>query len=190
MKRFYLKSKFRPPRLVITFISDEWLYSMKKTEKKKAIFLIGISVIAVILLIFVNTKSVQTTQDEYANYFASVTQSSVNLTRDFQDQIGLWQLGQLSNSTMAEITNQYLSNFTSQLNEFNQTDPPEAFVKTKENLLSSFANEIKSYEFFRDYLLTGNTTKNDISTDLLSRALEDEALAFKAYEAVVNKTVS
>jgi hypothetical protein len=176
--------------LVITFILDKWLYSMKKTEKKKTAFLIGISVIAIILLIFVNIKSVQTTQDEYANYFASVTQSSVNLTRAYQDQIGLWQLGQISNGTMAEITNQYLSNFTAQLNEFNQTAPPEAFIKTKENLLSSFANEIKSYEFFRDYLLTGNITKNDVSTEFLSRALEDEALAFEAYEDVVNKTIS
>jgi hypothetical protein len=91
---------------------------------------------------------------------------------------------------MAEITNQYLSNFTAQLNEFNRTASPEAFVKAKENLLSSYANEIKSYEFFRDYLLTGNVTKNDVSTEYLSRALEDETLAFKAYEDVVNKTVS
>lgn len=163
---------------------------MKKTEKKKAAFLIGISAIAIILLVFVNIKSVQTSQDEYANYFASVAQASVNLTRAFQGQIGLWQLGQISNGTMAEITNQYLSNFTAQLNEFNRTATPEAFVKAKENLLSSYANEIKSYEFFRDYLLTGNVTKNDVSTEYLSRALEDETLAFKAYEDVINKTVS
>ena len=163
---------------------------MNKTEKKKTAFLIGICVIAITLLIFVNIKSVQTTQEEYANYFASVTQSSVNLTRAFQDQIGLWQLGQISNITMAEITNQYLRNFTDQLTEFNETAPPEAFIKPKENLLSSFTNEIESYKFFRDYLLTGNATKNDVSIEFLSQALEDEALAFKAYEEVVNKSIS
>lgn len=161
---------------------------MKRTEKRKTAFLVGISAVAIILLVFVNIKTVQTSQDEYANYFASVTQASVNLTRSFQDQIGLWQLGQISNSSMAEITNQYLRNFTAQLDNFNETASPEAFVETKENLVNSFSNEIKSYEFFRDYLLSGNATKNNISTEFLSKALEDEALAFKAYEEVVNKS--
>jgi len=163
---------------------------MKKTEKRKISFLIGISAIAIILLIFVNFRSVQTTQDEYANYFASVTQESVNLTRAYQNEIGLWQLGEISNNTMAEITNQYLNNFTNQLNAFNETTSPEIFIESKKNLLESFTNEISSYEFFRDYLLTGNVTKNDISTDFLSKALEDEALAFKAYEEIVNTTDS
>ena len=56
--------------------------------------------------------------------------------------------------------------------------------------MESFTNEILSYEFFRDYLLTDNVTKNDLSTDHLSKALESEALAFKAYEKVVNNTNS
>lgn len=163
---------------------------MKKSEKRKMYFLIGISAIAIILLIFVNFRSVQNTQVEYANYFASVTQESVNLTRAFQNEIGLWQLGEFSNNTMAEITNHYLNNFTTQLNEFNETASPEVFLESKRNLLESFTNEISSYEFFRDYLLTGNVTKNEISTDLLSKALEDEALAFKAYEEIVNITDS
>ncbi|VFJ12428.1 hypothetical protein [Candidatus Nitrosocosmicus franklandus] len=163
---------------------------MKKTEKRKTVFLIGISSIAIVLLIFVNINSAQTTQDQYANYFASVTEASVNLTRAFQDQIGLWQLGQISNNTMAEITNKYIINFTSQLNEFNETEAPEAFLETKENLLNSFVNEIKSYEFFRDYLLSGNETKNDISTQYLSQALQDEASAFKAYEKIINQSIS
>lgn len=161
---------------------------MKKTEKRKMGFLIGISTIAIILLIFVNIKSVQTTQDDYANYFASVTMESVNLTRAYQNEIGLWQLGEISNNTMAEITDNYLNNFTRQLNEFNKTAAPEVFVETKKNLLESFTNEITSYEFFRDYLLTGNVTKNELSTDYLSKALENEAIAFKAYEKVVNET--
>lgn len=163
---------------------------MKKAEKRKLGFLIGISTIAIILLIFVNIKSVQTAQDEYANYFASVTLESVNLTRAYQNEIGLWQLGEISNKTMAEITDMYLRNFTTQLNEFNETTAPDVFSETKKNLVESFTNEILSYEFFRDYLLTDNVTNNKISTDYLSKALESEALSFKAYESVVNNTNS
>ena len=163
---------------------------MNKTDKAKIAFLVGISAIAIILLLFVDMKSGKTSQDQYANYFVSVTEKSVNLTRAFQNEIGLWQLGQISNVTMAEVTDNYLKNFTSQISDFNETESPEIFRSAKENLLNSFANEIKSYEFFRDYLLTGNVTKNDISTDFLSQALEDEALSFKIYQRIINETNS
>jgi hypothetical protein len=128
--------------------------------------------------------------DNYANYFASVTLESVNLTRAYQNEIASWQLGQISNNTMVEITDQYLNNFTTQLNEFNLTESPNSFKNTKDSLVSSFSNEIKSYEFFRDYLISGNQTKNDLSTEYLSKALEDETKSFKLYQEVLNNTLS
>ena len=123
--------------------------------------------------------SVQTTENDYANYFATFTQSSANLTRAFQDEIALWQLGTVSNETMAELTDTYLVNFTKQMNEFNQTESPAAFESAKNSLVNSFNNEIKSYQYFKDYLLTGNETLNEISTNFLSKSLEDEAMSFK-----------
>jgi hypothetical protein len=163
---------------------------MNKADKRRTAFLIGISIVAITLLLLVNVRSVQTSENQYANYFASVTQNSVNLTRDYQDKIGLWQQGQISNSSMAEITDAYLRNFTTQLDRFNQTDSPEVFKDAKSNLANSFSNEIKSYEFFKEYLITGNETKNQISTDFLSKSLKDEANAFKYYKDVTNRTKS
>ena len=128
--------------------------------------------------------------DEYSHYFAAVTQKSVNLTKDYQDNVGKWKLGQISNASMAKLTNDYLKNFTTQLNEFNQTNAPKPFEATKNSMSNSFSNEIKSYEFFRDYLTTGNETKNQISTDYLSKSLEDEFDAFKSFNNVVNTTLS
>ncbi len=126
------------------------------------------------------------TNELYTNYFASITSESVNLTRAFQEEIGLWQLGQISNLSTVNITNDYLKNFTYQLDQFNLTESPDAFKNAKKNLTNSFANEIKSYEFFRDYLLTGNDTKNDISTDYLSQALELESIAFNEFKNALN----
>lgn len=163
---------------------------MNKADKKKTAFLIGISIVAIVLLMLVNVRSVQTSENQYANYFALVTQSSANLTRDYQDKIGSWETGQISNTTMARITDDYLRNFTTQLNRFNQTESPEVFKEAKGSLADSFYNEIKSYEFFKEYLVTGNETKNKISTDFLSKSLEDEANAFKYYKDVTNRTKS
>ena len=161
---------------------------MNKSNRIKTIFLISLSSVAIILLFYVNVASVQTTQNDYANYFATFTQSSANLTRAFQDEIALWQLGTISNKTMAELTNTYLANFTKQMNEFNQTESPAVFEAAKNSLVSSFNNEIKSYQYFKDYLLTGNKSLNEISTDFLSESLKDEAMSFKSFKEVTNKT--
>lgn len=161
---------------------------MNKSSKLKTIFLISISSLAILLLFYVNVGSVQTTQDEYANYFASLTQDSANLTRSYQDVVGLWQLGEVSNETMADLTNNYLVNFTAQMKKFNQTEAPEAFESAKKNLVNSFYNEIKSYQVFRDYLLTGNESLDKISTNFLSESLKDEAMSFMSFKEVTNKT--
>jgi len=161
---------------------------MNKTNRLKTIFLISLSSVAIILLFYVNVASVQTTQNDYANYFATFTQGSANLTRAFQDEIAMWQLGTVSNQTMAELTNSYLINFTKQMDEFNQTESPAAFESAKNNLVNSYDNEIKSYQYFRDYLLTGNDTLNEISTNFLSESLKDEAMSFKSFKEVTNKT--
>ncbi len=135
-----------------------------------------------------NTTLISTVNsiDEYANYFAALTQQSASLTKDYQEKIGEWELGQISNSSKAKLTDDYLKNFTTQLKEFNQTKSPQPFEATKNNMSSSFSNEIKSYEFFRDYLITGNETMNQLSTDYLSKSLEDESDAFKSFKDVVN----
>jgi hypothetical protein len=161
---------------------------MNKSNRIKTIFLISLSSVAIILLFYVNVASVQTTENDYANYFATYTQGSANLTRAFQDEIGHWELGILSNQTMAEVTDTYLANFTKQMNEFNQTEAPAAFGSAKNSLVNSFDNEIKSYQYFKDYLLTGNETLNEISTNFLSDSLKDEAMAFKFFKEVTNKT--
>lgn len=161
---------------------------MNKSIKFKTIFLISISSIAIILLFYVNVASVQTTHDDYANYFASLTQSSANLTRAYQDEIALWQSGEVSNETLAELTNNYLVNFTKNMNEFNQTQAPTTFEFAKNSLVNSFLNEIKSYQYFMDYLLTGNESLNEISTNFLSESLKDEAMSFKSFKEVTNKT--
>jgi hypothetical protein len=161
---------------------------MNKSNKLKTMILFSLSSVAIILLFFVNVDSVQTSQEEYANYFASLTQDSANLTRAYQDEIGLWQLGEISNETMAELTNNYLVNFTTQMNKFNQTQAPDSFESAKKSLVNSFYNEIKSYQVFSEYLLTGNESLNEISTNFLSESLKDEVMAFESFKEVTNKT--
>ncbi len=126
--------------------------------------------------------------DEYASYFVAVTNKAKNLTDEYQHAIVIKELGNSSNSTIAKITENYLPKFVAQFNEFNNTLTPTKYAKAKENLARSFNDEIKSYEHYKTYLLTNNSTENDISTDYLSSSLKYETSAFKEfYSAVRNK---
>jgi hypothetical protein len=74
------------------------------------------------------------------------------------------------------------------MNKFNQTQAPDSFESAKKSLVNSFYNEIKSYQVFREYLLTGNESLNEISTNFLSESLKDEVMAFESFKEVTNKT--
>lgn len=154
--------------------------------------LAAITVVIIITVVSITTPSfvanTQQQNSEYANYLTETTDKSVELTREYQDEIGLWNQGNYTNTTMANITDSFLPRFVSQLNEFNNTKAPEEYNSVKENFVKSFASEIKSYELFKEYLITNNTTKNDLSTDYLSDALNYETIARNGFTQINNNT--
>ncbi|MBA3750769.1 MAG: hypothetical protein H0X03_07780 [Nitrosopumilus sp.] len=159
---------------------------MNKLTKKKIIMSCIISIAVIILLFTLNSESTGISREKYSKYLQTTTDKSVNLTRSYQDEIGLWVKGDYSNITMAKITETFLPKFIIQLNEFNNTKSPELYDKVKENFVKSFENEIKSYELFKYYLITNNSTENGLSIDYLSKALEYETMARSYYNQVSN----
>jgi len=154
--------------------------------------LAAITVVIIITVISITAPpfvaNTQQQNSEYANYLTATTDKSVELTRQYQDEIGLWNQGNYTNTTMANITDSFLPRFISQLNEFNSTKAPEEYNSVKENFVKSFASEIKSYELFKEYLITKNSTKNDLSTDYLSDALNYETIARNGFAQINNNT--
>jgi hypothetical protein len=159
---------------------------MNKPIKKKLIIITSISIVIAVLLFTTNFQRFQTSKDSYPEYLKTVTDKSVKLTRTYQDEIALWQRGNYTNATMAKITETYLPQFMKQLEDFNDTTASKKYGEVKDNFVKSFSNEIKSYELFRDYLITNNSTANELSNDYLSEALNYETIARNAYTAAVN----
>jgi glutaredoxin 2 len=162
-------------------------------RSRLTIFLALAALVVIIIIVISNTTSyfvTSTTQQysDYSNYLTETTDKSVGLTRQYQDEIGLWNQGNYTNITMAKITESFLPRFINQLNEFNGTKAPEEYNTVKENFVKSFASEIKSYELFREYLITNNSTKNELSTDYLSDALTFETIARNAFAQLNNST--
>ena len=154
-----------------------------------ALAALGIIIITVIsaTMSYFFTSTTQQNSD-YSNYLTETTDKSVGLTRQYQDEIGLWNQGNYTNITMAKKIDSFLPRFINQLNEFNGTKAPEEYNTVKENFVKSFASEIKSYELFREYLITNNSTKKELSTDYLSDALAFETIARNAFTQLNNST--
>lgn len=134
-----------------------------------------------------NMNSSKPLSDTFSNLFVTMTQNSKNLTSHYNQEILLWQKGKYSNITMAKITETYLPQFVAQLSKFNSSQVPLKYEKIKENFITSLHDEVKSYELFKDYLLTGNKTKDNLSTDYLSNSFKYEELAFKEFNDINEK---
>jgi hypothetical protein len=163
-------------------------------KRSRLTVFLALAALVVIIVTVISTTTpyfaTSTTQQhsDYSNYLTESTDKSVKLTRQYQDEIGLWIQGNYTNSTMAKITESFLPRFVNQLNEFNGTKAPEEYNTVKENFVKSFASEVKSYELFREYLITNNSTKNELSTDYLSEALTFETIARDAFAQINNST--
>jgi hypothetical protein len=117
-----------------------------------------------------------------------VTNDSHLLTQSYQKEIGKWQSKQYDNKTMTSVTDNYLPKFQKLVNRAEALQPTTAkYLQPKDLYIKSLQSEIESYKHFRNFLVTGNKTEDDISTQLLSNALKYEIKSFAAFN---NKTVT
>ena len=161
---------------------------MNTSNQKKIIIIGTILVISITLLLSINYRSISFSKDNYPTYLKEATDKSINLTRTYQDEVALWNTHFYSSTTMSKITETFLPKFLTQLNQFNKTEAPIKYSKVKENYVKSFANEIKSYEFFVKFLKTNNSTANKLSNDYLTAALNYETIARSAFMEANNIT--
>jgi hypothetical protein len=120
--------------------------------------------------------------------YETLINDSRSLTQSYQSEIGKWQSKQYDNKTMILITDKYLPGFQKLVNRAQALQPATAkYLQAKDLYIKSIQSEIGSYVHFRNFLVTGNKTEDDISTQLLSNALKYEIKSFAAFD---NRTVT
>jgi hypothetical protein len=113
---------------------------------------------------------------------------SYSLTQSYQKEIGKWQSKQYDNKTMILITDNYLPRFQKLVNRAQALQPTTSkYLQAKDLYIKSLQSEIWSYIHFRIFLVTGNRTEDDTSTQLLSNALNYEIKSFATFN---NRTVT
>ena len=106
----------------------------------------------------------------------SIIVQSTNLTESYNDEIGKWLSKQYGNSTMISITDLFLPKFEALVKSAETVSYPTDSKYVYDALVNSLKSETESYKHFRNYLISGNSTEDETSTDLLSDAYRYEQI--------------
>ena len=138
--------------------------------------LLGIVILAAIvsigLLVFANPFKSNT--QIFTESLRVLVSKSGDLTRNYQEEVGNWNMKKFDNLTMITITDRYLSQFEKLENEAKALNVPNEYENIRESFVSSVESEASSYEHFKNYLISGNKTEDQLSSDKLSLAFKQE----------------
>jgi hypothetical protein len=126
-------------------------------------------------------------QSFHIDYEMLINDSHI-LTQSYQNEIGKWQSKQYDAKAMISITDKYLPEFQKLVKRAQALQPTtEKYLQAKDLYIKSLQSEIRSYMHFRNFLITGNKTEDDTSTQFLSEALKYEIKSFAAFN---NRTIT
>ncbi|HYY85731.1 MAG TPA: hypothetical protein VE594_01355 [Nitrososphaeraceae archaeon] len=123
-----------------------------------------------------NTKQPanSTTLKVFTDSLRGLVSKSTELTGKYQLELGKWATKENDNLTMISITDNYLPQFEDLVNEASNLAVPSGQENIKDSFIKSISSELSSYEHFKNYLITGNTTENEISNNEFSLAFQYE----------------
>ena len=138
--------------------------------------LLGIVILAAIvsigLLVFANPF--QSNTQIFTESLRVLVSKSGDLTRNYQEEVGKWNMKKLDNLTMVTITDRYLSQFEELENEAKALNVPNEYENIRDSFVSSVESEASSYTHFKNYLISGDKTEDQLSNDKLSLAFKQE----------------
>ena len=130
----------------------------------------------------------QGNEQSFASSFQGIVNETGLLAHDYDAQVQKWQRGELSNQTMASVTDTYLPKYQELINKTNALQTPAGYENVTSLYVKSIESELKSNNQFRNYLLTGNKTESEASMQSLSDAFGYEMESFKTFKSASNAT--
>ncbi|MDP9305094.1 MAG: hypothetical protein M3O68_01960 [Thermoproteota archaeon] len=143
-----------------------------KSKKSLLGIVILVAIVSIGLLVFANPFKSNT--QIFTESLRVLVSKSGDLTRNYQEEVGKWNMKKFDNLTMITITDRYLSQFEDLENEAKALNVPNEYENIRESFVSSVESEASSYEHFKNYLISGNKTEDQLSSDKLSLAFKQE----------------
>ena len=113
--------------------------------------------------------------NDFKRAFEQIILDTNALTQQYTAEEQRW-LSQ-DNNTLIQIIDQYLPRYNQLIERANALNTPERYESAKNYLVSAIEFERESYEHFRNYLVTGNPSEYQESSDLISQSLEQSVNA-------------
>ena len=143
-----------------------------KSKKLLLGIVIFATIVSIGLLVFGNPFKSNT--QIFTESLRVLVSKSGDLTRNYQEEVGNWNMKKLDNLTMVTITDRYLSQFEELENEAKALNVPNEYENIRDSFVSSVESEASSYEHFKNYLISGDKTEDQLSNDKLSLAFKQE----------------
>jgi len=143
-----------------------------KSKKLLLGIAILVAIVSIGLLVFGNPFKSNT--QIFTESLRVLVSKSGDLTRNYQEEVGNWNMKKLDNLTMVTITVRYLSQFEELEDEAKALNVPNEYENIRDSFVSSVESEASSYEHFKNYLISGDKTEDQLSNDKLSLAFKQE----------------
>ena len=143
-----------------------------KSKKSLLGIVILVAIVSIGLLVFANPF--QSNTQIFTESLRVLVSKSGDLTRNYQEEVGNWNMKKLDNLTMVTITDRYLSQFEELENEAKALNVPNEYENIRDSFVSSVESEASSYKHFKNYLISGDKTEDQLSNDKLSLAFKQE----------------
>jgi hypothetical protein len=142
---------------------------------------VGIAVIGVLIAFMVFLQVEASRNNEFKRAFEKIVIDTNALTQEYTIQEDQWL--SRDNNTMVQVIDQYLPKYDMLVERAKALDTPEKYKAAQEYLVSAIDLERQSYQHFRNFLVTGDESEYEISSDMISRSLEESVNADGAIKA-------
>jgi hypothetical protein len=143
---------------------------MVRKRTSRIITYAGIGAIAAIIAFMVLLQVQNAKNNDFRKSIDNLAFDAISLTRQYQAEEGKWVNKQYDNSTMISVVDKYLPRYQQLIDRADALDTPERYKAARMYLVSAIESEKESNEHFRIYLVTGNQTEYQRSSDLLSES--------------------
>ena len=148
---------------------------ISKKQTRRIITFGGIAVIGALIAFMVFLQIEASRNNDFKRAFEQIILDTNALTQQYTAEEQRW-LSQ-DNNTLIQVIDQYLPRYNQLIERANALNTPERYESAKNYLVSAIEFERESYEHFRNYLVTGDLSEYQESSDLISQSLEQSVNA-------------
>jgi hypothetical protein len=142
----------------------------------------GIIVIGSLIAFMVFLQIESSRNNDFKRAYEQIVLDTNALTQQYTAEEQRWL--RQDNNTLIQVIDQYLPRYDQLIERANALNTPEKYQSVREYLVSAIELERQSNEHFRNYLVTGNLSEYQESSELFSRSLEQSVNADAAIKEV------